>query len=606
MVSFKGILRVLSESNSRRNSTIVTEQTPTSTPSDQTPSSELDKTTTETSVASHKTKKSKSKLKSSKEKRRSWKRKSKPEVDQTKTENEEAPTSTKESSTIEENQIEEESDEEEIEEEMDESAEGEDFEVRFENAEHQADVKDAFKTFSPEEIVKEQEAEIKSISDLLEIPPSAASTLLRHFQWKREKLIERYFKNPEQVCKEAGVHIDSNHATGSQSNPIQPQESSEDADEVTCSICYTDVERSESDALHCGHTFCNDCWKGYLTLKITEGEAARIKCPNQKCNLIVDENLVRSKVDSESFDRYLRFISKSFVENSDGRVKWCPMPNCGIAINADMITGTVVKCRCGHRFCFQCHREAHFPASCDQVKQWALKCKDDTETTHWKYVNTKDCPKCDTPVEKNGGCNHMTCRQCKHEWCWVCVRPWKGHNDFYNCNKFMKTEKKRSGFFSRKSKREKIKEREAEREKTRLQLERHIHYFERYSNHSHSIELEKQIRTRALTKVSELSMEATTSSELAYILEGTEELIECRNVLKYTYVFAFFLPESGPSTDFFEYLQQDLEMTTEQLSEILETQGSGPYHRLKAMNMIQLSKTRKENLLSAVEQGLPE
>jgi hypothetical protein len=32
-----------------------------------------------------------------------------------------------------------------------------------------------------------------------------------------------------------------------------------------------------------------------------------------------------------------------------------------------MITGTVVKCYCGYRFCFSCHREAHAPADCDQV-----------------------------------------------------------------------------------------------------------------------------------------------------------------------------------------------------------------------------------------------
>lgn len=69
-----------------------------------------------------------------------------------------------------------------------------------------------------------------------------------------------------------------------------------------------------------------------------------------------------------------------------------------------MISGTIVKCSCGYRFCFSCHREAHAPATCEQVKQWERKCKDDSETEHWKYANTKDCPKCQTSVEKNGGC----------------------------------------------------------------------------------------------------------------------------------------------------------------------------------------------------------
>ena len=42
-------------------------------------------------------------------------------------------------------------------------------------------------------------------------------------------------------------------------------------------------------------------------------------------------------------------------------------------------------------------------------KQWKQKCQDDSETKHWLTANTKPCPKCGKPVEKNGGCNLVTC-----------------------------------------------------------------------------------------------------------------------------------------------------------------------------------------------------
>ena len=34
---------------------------------------------------------------------------------------------------------------------------------------------------------------------------------------------------------------------------------------------------------------------------------------------------------------------------------------------------------------------------------------------------------CHKPIEKNKGCNHMTCSQCRHEFCWICMGPWRQH-----------------------------------------------------------------------------------------------------------------------------------------------------------------------------------
>lgn len=37
-------------------------------------------------------------------------------------------------------------------------------------------------------------------------------------------------------------------------------------------------------------------------------------------------------------------------------------------------------------------------------------------------VNVKTCPLCKEKVNKNGGCNAMTCR-CGHHFCWLCLKP---------------------------------------------------------------------------------------------------------------------------------------------------------------------------------------
>jgi ariadne-1 len=41
---------------------------------------------------------------------------------------------------------------------------------------------------------------------------------------------------------------------------------------------------------------------------------------------------------------------------------------------------------------------------------WDEKINGDSETRNWLAANTKPCPKCSKPVEKNGGCNLVMCK----------------------------------------------------------------------------------------------------------------------------------------------------------------------------------------------------
>jgi ariadne-1 len=43
--------------------------------------------------------------------------------------------------------------------------------------------------------------------------------------------------------------------------------------------------------------------------------------------------------------------------------------------------------------------------------------------------------------------------------------------------------------------------------------------------------------------------------DVQFLKAATEQVFECRNVLKYTYVFAYYLKD-GPEKTLFEYLQQ--------------------------------------------------
>lgn len=76
---------------------------------------------------------------------------------------------------------------------------------------------------------------------------------------------------------------------------------------------------------------------------------------------------------------------------------------------------------------------------CATVKKWMIKNSAESENLNWILANTKGCPKCKRPIEKNQGCMHMTCSQCRFDFCWLCLAPWADHNErtggFYACNR---------------------------------------------------------------------------------------------------------------------------------------------------------------------------
>ena len=55
-------------------------------------------------------------------------------------------------------------------------------------------------------------------------------------------------------------------------------------------------------------------------------------------------------------------------------------------------------------------------------RTWKFPCKekiDDSIKEFAKNHFVKRCPNCGIVIEKNNGCNHITCVQCGHQWCWL-------------------------------------------------------------------------------------------------------------------------------------------------------------------------------------------
>ncbi|KAJ0804652.1 putative protein kinase AGC-NDR family [Helianthus annuus] len=103
---------------------------------------------------------------------------------------------------------------------------------------------------------------------------------------------------------------------------------------------------------------------------------------------------------------------------------------CDCAIEFDLGSGS-----------YDCIEETHPPVDCETVSKWIMKNSAESENMNWIFANSKPCPKCKCPIEKNQGCMHMTCNPpCKYEFCWLCLGQWSDHGErtggFYACNRY--------------------------------------------------------------------------------------------------------------------------------------------------------------------------
>ena len=191
-----------------------------------------------------------------------------------------------------------------------------------------------------------------------------------------------------------------------------------------CGICYEPLENINEVKLTCGHYFCKDCWTDYLKEKITNANVVKISCMQNKCEIILEEKFIKNilKGNNELLDKYDKFYKrKKIIEQKNNNIRSCPFPDCeGYAqkIGKDKY----VKCNYGHEFCFECGSVPHGKKKCSEMI--------DKSFDEWRSQRVvKRCPYCKMWTEKNEGCNHMTCVECRFQWCWLCQGPY-GPNHF--------------------------------------------------------------------------------------------------------------------------------------------------------------------------------
>jgi len=280
------------------------------------------------------------------------------------------------------------------------------------------------------------ESRIRNLQDRFTITRDESVVVMIDNSFSLREATEAIMKEHEDFRLGCGLAVDSENS--SYDETMQ--------DEIVCGICYED-ENSCSDgmfSLSCHHNFCRPCWKSYIQNACQSDHHGflDLRCPEQGCQMRVLQSHIQ-KLSPADHSRWNIATTEEFME-LEPTVRYCPGARCDcVAIfdssetsstKGDLTHLADVCCgECNTSFCFQCGHEPHRPASCESMKNWrVVMAKSDVS----KKLTSKPCPGCHSFIEKNGGCNHMKCRQCSTDFCWLCLKTLDRHLQQHQCKPY--------------------------------------------------------------------------------------------------------------------------------------------------------------------------
>lgn len=183
-----------------------------------------------------------------------------------------------------------------------------------------------------------------------------------------------------------------------------------------CVICQ-EPRVSLLENASCGHVACKRCWPLWAASQVDDLIAAHsvvARCFSPRCQVSLTEavwqHCCAHSEEVCSFSRLPMVIRRRRLQANPIYPRTmqvdCPRPECwGLGyLGFDRV------------MCFICEHQwdPEEPGSApEEIGVEAVM-----------GVKVKKCPRCHEYIEKNGGCDHMTCR-CRHEFYWSTLKPYR-------------------------------------------------------------------------------------------------------------------------------------------------------------------------------------
>ena len=242
---------------------------------------------------------------------------------------------------------------------------------------------------------------------------------------------------------------------GGREMDIVSKEALQNYPKIECSLCLETKSGTECHIMDCWKIrptqleciCCKECLIELIAYHLKDKKSTHeLTCPNQKCMQKINASDIYA-ITQDPNGLYKDFLDVLFTEfkiNNQSQIKSCPTPNCESTyiLEDDDATKCLACLDCKQSYCGSCQYN-HKGITCQEAAALDHDCPDcatrharnitcevaarnraEAETEDLTNLDTqqfKRCPNCKVLIEKIRGCNHMTCGQCHHEFCWICL-----------------------------------------------------------------------------------------------------------------------------------------------------------------------------------------
>jgi GAF domain-containing protein len=185
-------------------------------------------------------------------------------------------------------------------------------------------------------------------------------------------------------------------------------------DTATCPICFDDA--AAPVPLGCGHTYCASCLRHFFASAAdSDGDAFPLRCMGDegRCAVPLALPLVERFVPPHSFARLLEAAFVAHVARHPQELRYCKTVDCARVYRASNAPAALQCSACLAVVCAACGEEGHEGVSCAEHRLRRDPEAQERAMQEWVRAqggNVRKCPECARLLEKDGGCNHMSCQ----------------------------------------------------------------------------------------------------------------------------------------------------------------------------------------------------